>query len=127
MPLSSELTKSIVDSVASHFPGQLSFIQKVIQYGGQRGEESAIQEEIYKQYESRGYATTKLEMDPEALSKQYGAGKMSAKHSKAPVVVGVIEPKSSTPGGKSLILNGHIDVVPPAPRNCGRILRILEL
>lgn len=115
MPLSSELTKSIVDAVASNFPDELSFIQKVIQHGGQRGEESAVQEEIYKEYESRGYATTKLEMDTEVLSKQYGAGKISAKHSKAPVVIGVLEPKSSTPGGKSLILNGHIDVVPTGP------------
>lgn len=115
MPLSPELTKSIIDAVASNFTNELSFIQKAIQYGGQRGEESAIQEEIYAQYKSRGYKTTKLDMDHEALSKQYGAGKISAKHSKAPVIVGVLEPTSPTAGGKSLILNGHIDVVPTGP------------
>lgn len=115
MPLSPELTASITDAVAKNFDKELAFIQKVIQYGGQRGEEAAIQDEIYNQYTSRGYATTRLNMDPEALSKQPGAGKVSAQHSKAPVVVGVLEPKSSKSGGKSLILNGHIDVVPTGP------------
>lgn len=115
MPLSPDLIASISDAVAKNFDKELAFIQKVIQYGGQRGEEEAIQEEIYRQYNSRGYATTKLNMDPEALSKQPGAGKISAKHSKAPVVIGVLEPKSSSNGGKSLILNGHIDVVPLGP------------
>ncbi|KAF9740488.1 hypothetical protein PMIN03_006606 [Paraphaeosphaeria minitans] len=115
MPLAPELIASITDAVAKNFNQELAFIQKVIQYGGQRGEEAAIQDEIYNQYTARGYATAKLNMDPDALSKQPGAGKVSAKHSKAPVVVGVIEPKSSSSGGKSLILNGHIDVVPTGP------------
>lgn len=115
MPLSPELTKSIVDAVANNFANELAFIQKVIQYGGQRGEEAAVQEEIFTQYSRRGYAPTKLDMDQAALSNQYGAGKFSSKHSKAPVVVGVLEPKSSPPAGKSLILNGHIDVVPTGP------------
>jgi acetylornithine deacetylase len=115
MPLSPELTASITDAVANNFDNELAFIQKVIHYGGQRGEEEAIQDEIYKQYTSRGYATSKLNMDPDALLKQPGAGKVSAKHSKAPVVIGVLEPKSSKSVGKSLILNGHIDVVPTGP------------
>ncbi|KAJ4296363.1 hypothetical protein N0V90_006408 [Kalmusia sp. IMI 367209] len=115
MPLSPELITSITDAVAKNFDNELAFIQKVIQYGGQRGEEAAIQQEIFDQYTSRGFKTTKLDMDQEALSKQPGSGRFSAKHSKAPVVVGVLEPDSTAPGGKSLILNGHIDVVPTGP------------
>ncbi|KAF1975019.1 acetylornithine deacetylase [Bimuria novae-zelandiae CBS 107.79] len=114
MPLSPSLTQSIISAVAENFPAELAFIQEVIQYGGQRGDESTVQEELFQQYTSRGYATTKLSMDTDALSKQYGAGKVTTKHSTAPVVVGVLEPKSP-PKGKSLILNGHIDVVPTGP------------
>ncbi|XPS68128.1 Diaminopropionate ammonia-lyase [Ascochyta lentis] len=115
-PLSSEITKSIEDAVAKNFNNEVAFIQKMVQYGGQRGEEHEALEELYRQYASRGYHTTKLDMDQQVLSQHAGSGKFSDTHSKAPVIVGVHEPKSSMPGGRSLILNGHIDIVPNGPK-----------
>lgn len=115
MPLPPEIKGSIEEAVAKNFSDELAFVQKAIRYGGQRGQEHAIQEELFRQYSARGYSTTKLEMDEKVLAQHSGAGKFSAQHSKAPVVVGVHEPKSATPGGKSLILNGHIDIVPTGP------------
>ncbi|KAH7351456.1 acetylornithine deacetylase [Pyrenochaeta sp. MPI-SDFR-AT-0127] len=115
MPLSPEIKASIEAAVAKNFDDEIAFVQKVVRYGGQRGQEHEIQEELFRQYTERGYSTTKLEMDQKVLSQHSGAGKFSAQHSKAPVVIGVHEPKSTTPGGKSLILNGHIDIVPTGP------------
>jgi acetylornithine deacetylase len=115
MPLSKETITAIENAVATNFDKQIALTQKVIQYGGQRGEETRVQEAILHQYSSRGYVAKKLEMDEQALSQYNGAGKISPQHSKAPVIIGIHEPKSSTPGGKSLILNGHIDIVPTGP------------
>ncbi|OAL56477.1 acetylornithine deacetylase [Pyrenochaeta sp. DS3sAY3a] len=115
MALSAELRAAIEGAVAKNFDNELAFVQKMIQFGGQRGEEASIQEELFRQYTARGYTTTKLEMDPQVLAQHSSAGRVSAQHSKAPVIVGIHEPKSATPGGKSLILNGHIDIVPTGP------------
>ena len=49
------------------------------------------------------------------LSEHVGAGRFSATHSRAQVVVGTHKPKEQHEQGKSLILNGHIDVVPLGP------------
>ncbi|KAK6086422.1 diaminopropionate ammonia-lyase [Seiridium cupressi] len=117
MDLNPELVKSIKDAVHANLAEQLKFTQKMVQYGGQRGEETAIQEEVFNQYTLRGYSPKRLTMDENTLSKHPGAGKFSQRHSKAPVVIGVHEAKSTAPGGKSLILNGHIDVVPIGPED----------
>lgn len=115
MPLSAEIKKSIEDAVAKNFKDEIAFVQKMVQFGGQRGEEHEALDEMHRQYASRGYQTTRLEMDHQVLAQHSSAGRISDKHSKAPVIVGVHEPASSIPGGKSLILNGHIDIVPNGP------------
>lgn len=113
--LTPELIDRITNSVSANFDAQIEYTQKLIQFGGQRGEEFAVQDWVFGQYASRGYSPVKIEMDPEALAQHEGAGKFSASHSRAPVVVGVHKPKKQANGGKSLILNGHIDVVPLGP------------
>lgn len=115
MPISPELAASITASVAAGFDDQLAYTQQLIRTGGQRGEEHAVQALVYERFAAAGYNPTRLEMDPELLSTHEGAGRISAEHSKAPIVIGVHEPKAQTPYGKSLILNAHIDVVPTGP------------
>ncbi|KAM0544372.1 hypothetical protein ACHAPJ_011831 [Fusarium lateritium] len=117
MQLDQDLITSIKDAVHQNMTEQLQFTQKMIQFGGQRGEETAVQAEMLSQYSKRGYNTKKIQMDETVLSKQPGAGKFSPQHSKAPVVIGVHEPSSSAPGGKSLLLNGHVDIVPIGPQD----------
>ncbi|KAH8892874.1 acetylornithine deacetylase [Thozetella sp. PMI_491] len=117
MELSPDLVAAIKDAVRHNFAKQVEFTQKIVRFGGQRGEETAVQDELLAQYASRGYSTDRLAMDESVLSKHPGAGKFSAQHSKAPVAIGIHEPTSQVPGGKSLILNGHIDVVPLGPED----------
>jgi acetylornithine deacetylase len=52
-------------------------------------------------------------MDHAALARHPGAGVISADHSAAPIVVGIHHPKNEM--GRSLILQGHVDVVPEGP------------
>lgn len=113
--LSDELVASITKSVSDGFDDQIAYTQKLIRFGGQRGEEAEVQEFIFQQFKDRGYDPVKFDMDEEALSKHIGAGKFSSTHSHAPIVVGTHKPKKQDPEGKSLILNGHIDVVPLGP------------
>jgi len=112
--LTDELIASITQSVSDNFDAQIAYTQRLVKFGGQRGEEDAIQDFIFQQFSDRGYNPVKFEMDEAALSQHEGAGRFSATHSKAPIVVGVHKPKSA-PKGKSLILNAHVDVVPTGP------------
>lgn len=115
MSSSTELVQAIEAAVAKNFDNEIALVQKVVRYGGQRGEEKEVLDEMFNQYHSRGYDTKKLEMDPKLLAQHSSAGRISDKHSQAPVVVAVHQPKTSQSTGKSLILNGHIDVVPIGP------------
>lgn len=116
MPLDQTLITKIQNAVHENFPDQLKYTQKLIQFGGQRGEEKAVQEHVFDVYTSRGYSPVKFDMDESVLSQHVGAGKFSPEHSKAPIVVGTHNPKSGNKG-KTLILNAHIDVVPLGPRD----------
>ena len=113
-PLSAETVKAITKSVEDGFNDQIAYTQKLIRFGGQRGEEAEVQNWVYQQYSDRGWNPIKIEMDEGELGKHIGAGKFSPTHSRAPIVVGTHKPKGEKKG-KSLILNGHIDVVPLGP------------
>ncbi len=113
-PLSKEQIAAITKSVEDGFDEQIAYTQKLVRFGGQRGEEAAVQDWVFQQYQQRGWQPVKIEMDEEELSKHVGAGKFSPTHSHAPIVVGTHKPKGEAKG-KSLILNGHIDVVPLGP------------
>jgi acetylornithine deacetylase len=113
--LSQEQISTITKSVNDNFSAQIAYTQQLVQFGGQRGEESDVQAFVFSQLASRGYNPVQFSMDEATLSSHEGAGRFSATHSRAPVVVGTHKPKSQHPQGKSLILNGHIDVVPLGP------------
>jgi acetylornithine deacetylase len=113
--LPQDLVDTISQAVSDGFDSQIAYTQKLIRFGGQRGEETEIQEYIFQQFADRGYSPVKFDMDRDALSKHVGAGKFSETHSTAPIVVGQHKPRSQAEGGKSLILNAHIDIVPTGP------------
>jgi acetylornithine deacetylase len=113
-PLSAETIAAITKSVADGFDDQIAYTQQLIRFGGQRGEEAEVQNWVFQQYADRGWNPVKIEMDEKELSQHVGAGKFSPTHSHAPIVVGKHQPKGEAKG-KSLILNGHIDVVPLGP------------
>lgn len=112
--LAAETVAAITKSVADGFDEQIAYTQKLIRFGGQRGEEAQVQEWVFQQYNDRGWQPVKIEMSEEELSQHIGAGKFSPTHSHAPIVIGTHHSKGEAKG-KSLILNGHLDVVPLGP------------
>jgi acetylornithine deacetylase len=61
----------------------------------------------------RGLTVDIFDIDRDAIARHPGGSRISSKHSTAPVVVGIYRPKRER--GRSLILQGHVDVVPPGP------------
>ncbi len=113
MTLDASLRDRIAASVAEGFEVQVAFTQELIRFPSLRGEEQAIQDHVFRAFRARGLATDRFAMDREAIARHPGGSKISAGHSEAPIVVGIHRPRSET--GRSLILQSHVDVVPPGP------------
>ncbi len=113
MSLSNDLKDRIVSSVADGFDDQIAFTQKLVTFASTRGLEHTIQDFVFQTYRSRGYAMERFEMDREAIARHPGGSKFSPSHSTAPIVVAIHRPRAET--GRSLILQAHVDVVPPGP------------
>ena len=113
MTLDPAVRDRIVASVEQGFDEQIAFTQEFIRFPSLRAQEHAVQDFIFQTLRKRGYAMDRFEMDQEALERHPGGGAFSEEHSRAPIVVGIHRPRNET--GRSLILQGHVDVVPTGP------------
>jgi acetylornithine deacetylase len=113
MPLDPALKDRILASVEAGFAEQLAFTQELIRFPSTRGAEHACQDFVFRALRARGYAVDRFAMDREAIAAHPGGAPWSAEHSDAPIVVGLHHPRQQT--GRSLILQAHVDVVPPGP------------
>jgi acetylornithine deacetylase len=111
--LDAALTARIKASVEAGFAEQIAYTQDLVRFASTRGNEHAIQDFVFQTFRSRGLTIERFEMDREALARHPGAGKFSDAHSTAPIVVGIHRPRVEV--GRSLILQAHVDVVPPGP------------
>jgi acetylornithine deacetylase len=112
-PLSADLSARILAAVDSGFAEQVCRTQALVRFASRRGEEHAVQDHVFREWRSRGYAMERFRMDPEAIGRHPGGSPFSGSHSDAPIVVAIHRPKAET--GRSLILQSHVDVVPAGP------------
>lgn len=110
MPLDPALRDRILESVAEGFDDQIAFTQQLVAMPSLRGHEHPIQDFVFNQLKSRGYAMDRFAMDREAITAHPGGSHWSDQHSDAPIIVGIHRPRNET--GRSLILQSHLDVVP---------------
>lgn len=113
MSLDPALRDRITASVDQGFDQQIALSQDLIRFPSTRAQEHAVQDFVFQTLRKRGYAMDRFEMDQEALERHPGSGAFSETHSRAPIVVGIHRPRNET--GRSLILQGHVDVVPTGP------------
>jgi acetylornithine deacetylase len=113
MSLDPKLSSSLLQSVEQGFTDQIALTQTMMRFPSLRGAEHAVQDFVFQTLRARGYALDRFEMDEAALQRHEGAGLFSEQHSRAPIVVGIHRPRNES--GRSLILQAHVDVVPPGP------------
>jgi acetylornithine deacetylase len=113
MTLEADLRDKIIASVEAGFADQLAFTQEMIRFPSVRGAEHTVQDFVFRQLSDRGYAMDRFEMDRAAIESHPGGSPWTDEHSEAPIVVGIHRPR--TEAGRSLILQAHVDVVPPGP------------
>lgn len=113
MPLDTTLRNEIAAAVDAGFSDQVAYTQALVRFPSVRGHEHTIQDFVFRALKDRGYTVERLAIDRRAIEQHQGGSKLSDQHSDAPVVVGIFRPRNER--GGSLILQGHVDVVPPGP------------
>jgi len=89
------------------------FVQKLVQHPSTLGDEASIQQLMFETFLRMGLEVDRWEPDLHALSSLPGFSPVEWSYEGRPNVVGVLKSKTRT--GRSLILNGHVDVVSPEP------------
>ena len=113
--LDRNLATKIQHAVDTQFDEQLAFTGELVKFPSVRGAEQTAQDFIAKSLRDRGYAVDIWAMHVDELNHLPGFSPVTVSYDNALNVVGSHRPKNKQ--GHSLILNGHIDVVPVGPLN----------
>ena len=115
MSATSPTPQEIMTAVDAGWERQIAFTQDLIRYPSTRGQEHTAQAFIHDSLAARGYAMDRWQVDVDEIKDHPGFSPVDVSYDNAINVVGTHTPRQAT--GKSLILNGHIDVVPTGPRD----------
>ena len=111
--LTPQQSKEILIAVEQGFDKQVAFTQQLMAYPSLRGQEHLAQEFLYQTLDDRGYEMDRWAIDVDEISSHPGFSPVKVDYTNAINVVATHHPESAI--GRSLILNGHIDVVPTGP------------
>jgi acetylornithine deacetylase len=101
-------------AVDAGFERQVEFTRELVRFPSRRGAEQTAQDFMARALRERGLSVDRWRIDLHAIRHLPGFSPVTVDYENAWNVVGVHRP-SSAGGGRSLILNGHIDVVPEGP------------
>src|SRR3981081_1853895 len=111
--MTADTQQKILDAVDAGFDAQLATTLDFVAIPPPRGGEWPFQDMVCDLLRARGYEVDDWHIDVEDLRDLRGFGPIEHDFSRARTVVGTYRPSSTA--GKSLILQGHCDVVPTGP------------
>ena len=111
--MQTELNTRLCDAVDAAFDRQVAFLAELTSHPSTRGHEQSAQAFMAAELSDRGYALDQWQIDVAEIQHLPGFSPVLGPYEDAVNVVGTH--RSQTGTGRSLILNGHIDVVPAGP------------
>ena len=99
----------ILAEIDANKDGAIAFLQRMVAIPSVTGDEAAIQKFVADHMKSIGLEVDLWETDWEALKKHPGYRPVERGYAGRPNIVGTLK---GTGGGRSLLLNGHTDVIP---------------
>jgi len=111
--LAPTLEAEIIAAVDAGFDDQVDFTRDLVRHPSLRGHEHTAQEMIHAALRQRGYAVERWAIDVDEIKGHPGFSPVAVDYTNAINVVGTHRPPETL--GRSLILNGHVDVVPVGP------------
>lgn len=113
MPLDAAARDRIRRAVADAFDRQIEFTRELVRHPSLRTREASAQDLMAEAMTARGLEVDRWALDEAELSSHPGAGLIEVDYHDVTNVVGTYRP--AVERGRSLILNGHVDVVPEGP------------
>lgn len=104
---------SILHAVDAVFDREIAFLGELVRHPSVRGQEQSAQDFIAGELSNSGYDVDRWEIDINDIAGMPGFSPVTGNYDNAVNVVGTL--RSKTQRGRSLILNGHVDVVPEGP------------
>ena len=103
---------SIFAAIDANFDRQVAFLQELVRFPSLRGREAPLQDWFARQMAARGYAVDRFSIadvpDHPKMAPMVDADPAAS-------IQVVASRRAANPTGRSLILQGHIDVVPEGP------------
>ena len=107
------LADEILSAVDEGFDKQIDFTRELVRFPSLRGQEHTAQDFLFDALRGRGLAMDRWAIDVADIERHPGFSPVKVDYTNAINVVGTHRPKETA--GRSLILNGHVDVVPEGP------------
>ncbi|GAA1596993.1 ArgE/DapE family deacylase [Leucobacter chromiireducens] len=111
MDLTPTTIRTAVDRL---FDREVEFLAELVRHPSLRGAERSAQDFMAAELTERGFEVDRWEVRTEDIAELRGYSPVETPYTDAPNVVGALRSRTRT--GRSLIVNGHIDVVPTGPR-----------
>lgn len=109
-----DIHKRISSAVDAHWDKEVAWLTRLVQFPSTRGEEAPCQDWIAREFLGRGWAVDRYTLADVEMAHLPGYSPvMDTDYSRAVQVVGSVRAK--TQKGRSLIMQGHVDVVPVGP------------
>src|SRR5262249_395019 len=110
----SDLHTRLDAAIDANFARQTDWLGTLVRFPSLRGQEAPCQDWIAREFSARGWSVDRYTLADVAMSHLPGFPPvMDTDYSRAVQVVASLRPR--VPKGKSLILQGHVDVVPIGP------------
>ncbi|MGV2442376.1 M20/M25/M40 family metallo-hydrolase, partial [Bacillus atrophaeus ATCC 9372] len=108
------LLERLRQAVDANFDAEVKFLAEIVRFPSLRGQEAPLQDWLARHFAGRGYAVDRFTIADTPLAAHAKAAPMVEADPAASVQV-VATHRAKDPSGRSLILQGHIDVVPEGP------------
>jgi len=111
--LDDQTATAIMKSVDDGFDEQIDFTAELVKYPSTRGQEQTAQDFMAREMADRGLAVDRWKIEVQDIENLPGYSPVNVSYDNAFSVVRTH--RSASAKGHSLILNGHLDVVPTGP------------
>lgn len=101
----------IIAAVDAAFQSQVDFLSDLVRCASLRGQEAEVQELVEVALKERGYQVDRQPIDPSLIGRHPAFSPTTISYENSWNVIGVRKPAVHL--GRSLILNAHVDIVPP--------------
>ena len=109
------LTKRVRSAIDARFDDSLNFLQELVRQRSTLGNELGVQQLVLARMRQLGLSAESWDLDLELLRRHPAFGPLELDYRRRPNVTA--RWAAAQPGGRSLILNGHVDVVGEGARS----------